>query len=139
MVMTLAIPIRKFYGLEDFITMRHLQNMGKVMLATGLIVAYGYLMETFIAWYSGNATEQFMILNRMHGPYAPMYWSLILCNIAIPQLLWIPKVRHTAALLVPCSRASMTDSSFSASTDRGRPRVRMRTRARSTPGVASLA
>jgi Ni/Fe-hydrogenase subunit HybB-like protein len=99
MVMTLAIPIRKFYGLEDFITMRHLQNMGKVMLATGLIVAYGYLMETFIAWYSGNAAEQFMILNRMRGPYAPMYWSLILCNIAIPQLLWVPRVRSNVLAL----------------------------------------
>jgi molybdopterin-containing oxidoreductase family membrane subunit len=99
MVMTLAIPIRKVYGLEDFITMRHLQNMGKVMLATGLIVAYGYAMETFIAWYSGNPTEQYMILNRMHGPYAPMYWALILCNIAIPQLLWIPRVRGSVLAL----------------------------------------
>ncbi len=99
MVMTLAIPIRKFYGLEGFITMRHLQNMGKVMLATGLIVAYGYLMEAFISWYSGNATEQFMMWNRMHGPYAPFYWALILCNIAIPQLLWFPKVRDSVLVL----------------------------------------
>jgi molybdopterin-containing oxidoreductase family membrane subunit len=99
MVLTLAIPIRKIYGLEDFITMRHLQNMGKVMLATGLIVAYGYTMETFIAWYSGNTFEQYMMLNRMRGPYAPLYWSLILCNIAIPQLLWIARVRGNVLML----------------------------------------
>jgi molybdopterin-containing oxidoreductase family membrane subunit len=99
MVLTLAIPIRKIYGLEDFITMRHLQNMGKVMLATGLIVAYGYMMETFIAWYSGNPAEQYMMLNRMRGPYAPLYWSLILCNIAIPQLLWISRVRSSVISL----------------------------------------
>ena len=71
MVMTLAIPIRKFYGLEDFITMRHLENMAKVMLATGLIVAYGYMMETFGAFYSGNQYDNFMMLNRFGGPYAP--------------------------------------------------------------------
>ena len=62
MVLTLAIPLRAVYGLEDFITMRHLDNMAKVMLATGLIVAYGYLMEAFMAWYSGNPYEEFMML-----------------------------------------------------------------------------
>ncbi len=93
MVMTLAIPIRKFYGLEDFITMRHLENMAKVMLATGLIVAYGYMMETFGAFYSGDKYDHFMMLNRFGGPYAPFYWLLIACNIAIPQLLWIKRVR----------------------------------------------
>ncbi|MGH9803731.1 MAG: NrfD/PsrC family molybdoenzyme membrane anchor subunit [Candidatus Acidiferrales bacterium] len=93
MVMTLAIPIRKFYGLEDFITNRHLDNMAKVMLATGLIVAYGYMMETFMAWYSGSPAEWFMIMNRMTGPYAGLYWLLIACNVVIPQLLWFPGVR----------------------------------------------
>ena len=93
MVLTLSIPVRKLFGLEDFITMKHLANMGKVMLATGLIVAYGYMMETFMAWYSGNPYDRYMILNRMTGPYAPVYWSLIACNIAIPQLLWFRKVR----------------------------------------------
>jgi len=95
MVMTLSIPIRKFYGLEDFITMRHLENMAKVMLATGLIVAYGYMMETFTAFYSGNTYERFAFVNRMTGPYWMTYWSLILCNIAIPQLMWIKKIRTT--------------------------------------------
>jgi molybdopterin-containing oxidoreductase family membrane subunit len=99
MVMTLAIPIRYVYGLEDFITMRHLQNMAKIMLATGLIVAYGYMMETFTAWYSGNQYEQFMILNRFKGPYATMYWSLILCNIVLPQLLWSPRIRNSVPAL----------------------------------------
>jgi molybdopterin-containing oxidoreductase family membrane subunit len=67
MVILLAIPIRKFYGLEDFITMRHLRNSAKIMLATGLIVAYGYMMEAFMAWYSANTYEQFMLKNRMTG------------------------------------------------------------------------
>jgi molybdopterin-containing oxidoreductase family membrane subunit len=99
MVMTLAIPLRAIYGLEDFITMRHLDNMAKVMLATGLIVAYGYMMETFIAWYSGNQFEQFLIHNRMFGPYATVFWAVILCNVAAPQLLWSPRVRSNVAAL----------------------------------------
>jgi molybdopterin-containing oxidoreductase family membrane subunit len=101
MVMTLAIPIRAFYGLQDFITMRHLENMAKVMLATGLIVAYGYMMETFMAWYSGSQYEWFMIKNRMTGPYWPFYWTLITCNVVLPQVLWIRKVRtYVPALFV---------------------------------------
>ena len=99
MVMTLAIPIRAIYGLQDFITLRHLQNMAKVMLATGLIVAYGYMMETFMAWYSGNPYEQFSILNRMTGPYWPAYWALIACNVVIPQLLWSSRVRSSVPVL----------------------------------------
>ncbi len=102
MVMTLAIPIRKFYGLEDFITMRHLENMAKVMLATGLIVAYGYMMETFGAFYSGGF-DKFMIQNRMMGPYAFWYWVLITCNIVIPQFMWFKKVRTNVAALFTIS------------------------------------
>jgi molybdopterin-containing oxidoreductase family membrane subunit len=93
MVLTLAIPLRKIYGMEDFITMRHLENMGKVTLVTGLIVAYGYMSEAFFGWYSGNKYEGFMILNRMFGPYWYMYWTLIFCNILTPQWLWIKRVR----------------------------------------------
>jgi molybdopterin-containing oxidoreductase family membrane subunit len=93
MVLTLSIPIRKLFHLEDFITMRHLDNMGKVLLATALIVGYGYMMEAFSAFYSGNVYERFMILNRMKGPYAVMYWLLIACNIVTPQFLWFRKVR----------------------------------------------
>ena len=88
MVLTLTIPLRKFYGLEDFITMRHIENMAKVMLATGLIVAYGYIMEAFFGWYSGNIYERFMIYNRMTGPYWWVYWSLILCNVPAPKIFW---------------------------------------------------
>ncbi|HXW55861.1 MAG TPA: NrfD/PsrC family molybdoenzyme membrane anchor subunit [Candidatus Cybelea sp.] len=95
MVLTLAIPIRKFYGLEDLVTLRHLDIMGKVMLATGIIVAYGYMMETFMAFYSGNPFDRYMIMNRMVGPYEYVYWTLIGCNIAIPQALWSAKVRHS--------------------------------------------
>ena len=99
MVLTLAIPLRAAYGLEDFITMRHLQNMAKVMLATGLIVAYGYMMEAFMAWYSGNEFEEYMLLNRVTGPYGPFYWALILCNVLLPQALWSERVRSNVLLL----------------------------------------
>jgi Ni/Fe-hydrogenase subunit HybB-like protein len=99
MVLTLAIPLRAAYGLEDFITKRHLDVMSKVMLATGLIVAYGYMIEAFIAWYSGNHFERFMMWNRMTGPYWWAYWGLILTNVAIPQLLWSAKVRSSVVAL----------------------------------------
>ncbi|MGK2857293.1 MAG: NrfD/PsrC family molybdoenzyme membrane anchor subunit [Thermoanaerobaculia bacterium] len=100
MVLTLAIPIRKAYGLEDFITMRHIENMAKVMLATGLIVAYAYVMEVFFAWYSGNTYERFLAFDtRPHGPYWWAFWALWTCNIAIPQLLWFKKMRTTPWIL----------------------------------------
>jgi Ni/Fe-hydrogenase subunit HybB-like protein len=103
MVLTLAIPIRAIYGLEDFITMRHLQNMAKVMLVTGLIVAYGYTIEAFIAWYSADKYEGFMIWNRVTGPYAPVYWALLFCNILVPQALWLRRVRNSVPLLFAIS------------------------------------
>jgi Ni/Fe-hydrogenase subunit HybB-like protein len=93
MVLVLAIPLRTFYGLQDFITMRHLQNMAKVMLATGLIVGYGYGIEAFMAWYSGNIFEKFVQVNRMFGPYAVYYWALIFCNVAAIHVLWFKAVR----------------------------------------------
>ncbi len=99
MVLTLAIPLRKAYGLEDFITMRHLDNMAKVMLATGLIVAYGYFVEFFMAFYSGNKFDVFLAQQRLHGPYSHYYFALILCNILTPQLLWFEKVRRNVAAL----------------------------------------
>ncbi|HUG53665.1 MAG TPA: NrfD/PsrC family molybdoenzyme membrane anchor subunit [Vicinamibacteria bacterium] len=99
MVLTLCIPLRKYYGLEDFITLRHLENMAKVMLATGLIVAYGYMMEAFMAWYSANPYEQYMIVNRMTGPYAKMYWALILCNVVAPNTLWVKNLRTNVPYL----------------------------------------
>jgi len=99
MVLTLAIPLRAVYHLEDFITMRHLENMAKIMLATGLIVAYGYLMELFMAWYSGNTYEGFTAWNRIVGPYGPAYWALILCNVIAPQALWSKRVRTNVPVL----------------------------------------
>jgi Ni/Fe-hydrogenase subunit HybB-like protein len=99
MVMVLAIPIRAIYGLQDFITARHLQNMAKVMLATGLIVAYGYMMEGFMSWYSAGEYERYMMLNRMKGPYGLAYWALILTNIVIPQALWLQRVRSNVMTL----------------------------------------
>jgi Ni/Fe-hydrogenase subunit HybB-like protein len=99
MVLTLAIPLRALFGLEDFITDRHLQNMAKVMLATGLIVAYGYLIEIFTAWYGDNRYDMYMSVNRMLGPYAFQFWSLIACNVIAPQLLWIRRVRRSPAFL----------------------------------------
>lgn len=99
MVMTIAIPLRAFYKLDDFITLRHLDNMAKIMLATGLIVAYGYFMEIFGAFYSGHKYDTYSVLNRMTGPYAVIYWSLIACNILIPQVLWSKRVRGSIAVL----------------------------------------
>jgi Ni/Fe-hydrogenase subunit HybB-like protein len=99
MVLTLMLPLRAIYGLHDFITDRHVDNMAKVTLATGLIVFYGYCMEAFFGWYSANQFEQYMIYNRMTGPYALQYWLLILCNGVIPQLLWFRRVRRSVPIL----------------------------------------
>jgi molybdopterin-containing oxidoreductase family membrane subunit len=93
MVLTLVVPLRKVFGLEDFITSKHLDNMGKVMLVTGLIVAYGYVMELFTAWYSGNLYEIFVIKNRISGPYRWIWFLLILCNVLAVQPLWFRRVR----------------------------------------------
>jgi len=99
MVLTIAIPLRKAYNLEDFITMRHLENMAMVMLATGLIVAYGYFFEFFLSKYSGNKFDVFLVDQRLHGPYRYFYFALILCNILTPQLLWFQKVRTNVPAL----------------------------------------
>jgi len=73
--------------------------MSKVMLATGLIVAYGYVIEIFIAWYSGNSFEIFMVENRLGGPYSFQYAMLWVCNIIVPQVLWFKKVRQSPVML----------------------------------------
>ena len=99
MVLTLAIPIRSAYGLESLITMRHIDNMAKVMLATGLIVGYGYTMEAFFAWYSASPHEQFMMWNRMTGQYGWSYWMLISINVVMVQFLWLKSVRTNVKLL----------------------------------------
>ncbi len=93
MVLILAIPMRQIFGLKDMITMRHLENMGKIMLTTGLFVFYGYCMEAWTAYYSGNIYERFMAMNRAFGPYGWSYWGLIFCNGVMPWILFIRKVR----------------------------------------------
>jgi molybdopterin-containing oxidoreductase family membrane subunit len=99
MVLTLAIPLRHFFGLEDFITGRHLANAAKIMLVTSLIVTYGYLAEIFTAFYSGDEFDQYMTINRWTGPYAPVYWAMIICNVLVPQLLWWRRIRHSVIVL----------------------------------------
>ncbi len=99
MVLTLAIPVRAFYGLGSLITIRHINNMAKVMLATGLMVGYGYVMEAFFAWYSASPHERFMMWNRMFGPYGWSYWTLISINVVMIQALWFKRVRTNVGLL----------------------------------------
>ena len=99
MVLTLAIPLRAIYGLEGFITQQHLQNAAKLMLATGLILAYTYAWEPFIAWYSGDTYEMAVVANRAHGPESWSFWTVIACNVVIPQALWFKRVRSNPVLL----------------------------------------
>ncbi len=99
MVITFAIPLRHWYNLKGIITMKHIDWMAKIMLSTGLIVFYGYIMEVFYAWYSGNPYELFLKENRMSGPYAWAFWSLWVCNGLIPQMLWFPKIRQNLTVL----------------------------------------
>lgn len=101
MVLTLLIPIRRLYGLQKFITLRHIDNMAKIMFANGLIVFYGYLNEVFFGWYSAHEFEMYMIWNRMTGPYAWSFWALIFCNGVVPQLLWSKRIRtNTIAIFI---------------------------------------
>jgi len=100
MVLTLAIPLRVVYGVKDFITMRHIENMAKVMLVTGLVVVYGYFSEAFFGWYSGSEYERFMLKNRIYyGPYHWSYWVLLLCNFIVPQLMWSKKLRNRTGIV----------------------------------------
>ncbi len=99
MVTTLAIIVRRIYKIEHIITIKHLENMAKIMLATGMMVGYAYSMEMFIAWYSGNMYERFIFLQRAMGPYAWAYWTMITCNVLVPQFFWFKKVRTSIPLL----------------------------------------
>jgi molybdopterin-containing oxidoreductase family membrane subunit len=93
MVLTLAIPCRKLFGLEDFITLRHIENMNKIILVTGTLVGYAYAMEFFIAWYSGSPYEGFAFVNRAFGPYWWAYLAMVSCNVISPQFFWSKKMR----------------------------------------------
>ena len=99
MVLTILLPVRAWYNLKTLVTDYHIDQMAKVMLATSLIVAYGYITEAFFAFYTGNKYEAFMMWNRMTGPYAPSYWALIFCNIITPQFLWLKYVRSNVWIL----------------------------------------
>jgi molybdopterin-containing oxidoreductase family membrane subunit len=99
MVLNLAIPIRAWYNLKHLITMRHIDWMAKIMLATGLIVFYGYLLEVFFAWYGANPFEMKLLMDRFKGPYAWSYWALIFCNGIVPQLMWVPKLRQNLVVV----------------------------------------
>jgi molybdopterin-containing oxidoreductase family membrane subunit len=105
MVLTLTIPLRAFYQLEDYITARHLENMAKVMLAMGVFVGYSYLVEAFTSWYSGDAFEIALMHNRASGPYAPLYWLSVFCNVGAPQALWLERVRRSPWMLFAISIA----------------------------------
>lgn len=99
MALTLAVPLRRVFRLEAFITGRHLDQIARLMLVCGLLVAYSYLTELFMAWYSADRFAIAIVLNRFHGPYAPVYWTVIACNIAIPQALWLARVRASPLAL----------------------------------------
>jgi molybdopterin-containing oxidoreductase family membrane subunit len=100
MVVTWMIPARLFLGLKHVVTMKHLENMAKIMLVTGLMVTYGYMMEHFIAWYSGNPYEFSQFFRaRQHGPMAPIYWLMIFCNCVVPNLFWSKRARTNLLVL----------------------------------------
>jgi Ni/Fe-hydrogenase subunit HybB-like protein len=105
MVLTIAIPLRRAFGLHDFITEVHLDHAAKVLLATSSLVAYGYLSEIFMAFYSGDRYDIAMTEDRWVGFYAPVYWSMLVCNVLLPQLLWSRRCRHSAGLLLGLSLA----------------------------------
>jgi Ni/Fe-hydrogenase subunit HybB-like protein len=99
MMLNIIIPIRKIYGLQNLITQRHLNNMGNAMLVMGMMVAYSYVVEEFMAWYSGDVFEQYAMANRAFGSYGWIFWALILINVLIPQLLWSKRVRRNPVSL----------------------------------------
>jgi Ni/Fe-hydrogenase subunit HybB-like protein len=103
MVLTLAIPLRRAFGLHDFITDVHLDHAAKVLLATGALVAYGYACENFMAFYSGDEYEIAMTVDRWTGAYAPVYWSMMACNVLLPRVLWWRRARRNVLLLFALS------------------------------------
>jgi molybdopterin-containing oxidoreductase family membrane subunit len=99
MVLTLMLPLRAVYKLEDLVTQYHIDCMCKITLATGSMVGYAYAMEFFIAWYGANPYEGFAFVNRAFGPYAWAYWIMVSCNVITPQLFWFKKVRENTWLV----------------------------------------
>ncbi len=101
MVATLIIIMRKMFRLQHLVTKNHLDLMNKIIITTSLMVGYSYIVELFIAWYSGAIYERYAFANRLLGPYAWGYWTMVACNVIFPQLLWIRKVRRTAMIMYP--------------------------------------
>ena len=95
MVLTLMIIARKVLNFEEYITVNHIEKMGKIIIVTGGIVSIAYMTELFIAWYSGNAFERFAFINRALGPFGWSYWIMVSCNVITPQLLWFKKIRRS--------------------------------------------
>jgi molybdopterin-containing oxidoreductase family membrane subunit len=100
MVLTVMVPARYIFKLENILTPDHIEAMCKIIIATGSMVGFGYGVEFFIAWYSGNIYESYAFLNRAMGPYAWAYWIMISCNVIIPQLFWMKKFRTNPFLIV---------------------------------------
>lgn len=103
MVLAIAIPVRHFYDLKAYITSDHLDKMAKVMLASGIIVAYGYVMDAWIAWYRNEPYDTYIYSTDFRGPYAACYWALVTCNCIVPQALWFPAVRRNSWVLFAIS------------------------------------
>ena len=99
MVMTLLILARKVYGIQNIITMDHLEKMAIIILLTGTMVGFAYITEFFIAWYSQVEYEQYAFLNRATGPYAWAYWTMMSCNLLFPQFFWIKRLRRSIPFL----------------------------------------
>ena len=95
MVMTLLVITRKVLGLEEYITIQHIEAMNKIIILTGSIVGIAYITEFFIAWYSGVEYESYAFINRATGPYWWAYWSMMTCNVITPQLFWFKKIRRS--------------------------------------------
>jgi molybdopterin-containing oxidoreductase family membrane subunit len=104
MVLILLLPVRRVFGLEDIITRRHLDNMAKLLLTTGLMLAYSYIVEVFIAWYSGDLYERYTYLTaRPLGPYSVIFWAMIAANVLTPQLFWFRRLRTSVPVLFAAS------------------------------------
>jgi Ni/Fe-hydrogenase subunit HybB-like protein len=99
MVLTLLILMRELFGLKEYITIKHLENMAKITMLTGTLVGLAYATEFFIAWYSGAKFEGYAFINRMLGPYWWSYWIMVSCNVISPQLFWFKKIRTSPVAL----------------------------------------
>jgi len=103
MVVTLLVIVREVFNLKEYITLKHLENMTKIMLLTGMMVGYAYIIEFFVAWYSGVLYERFIFMNRAFGPFAWAYWTMMSCNVIAPQIFWFKKLRRNLKVMFVAS------------------------------------